>query len=166
MRRLGVVLAAAALLLTGCGDRPGYDAAAVEKYLATSQGQQLAGSGEVGRAACPRHRDLSEGMTVRCTLAVGGSKVPFLVTLTHVDADHVHVRARPDGVVIPASRLTAALAAALPAQSRSAKVSCGGAAFLVAKVGRTASCSLVLGSQTRDLRVTVKDATGRVSISS
>ena len=166
MKRLGILLGATALLLSGCGDRPGYNASAVEKYVAGTQGQQFAGSGTVGRASCPRHRDLSEGMTVRCTLAVGGSKVPFLVTLTDVDASKMHVRAKPDGVVIPSSKLTAVVAQTLPAQSRGAKVDCGSGAFLVAKVGKTVSCSLVLGPQTRTLKVTVKDSSGRVSVSS
>ncbi len=166
VKRLAILLGASVLLLSGCGDRPGYDATAVEKYLASTQGQQFAGTGTVGKASCPRHRDLSEGMTVRCTLVVGGSKVPFLVTLTDVDASKVHVHAKPDGVVIPSSKLTAVVAQGLPAQSRGAKVDCGGDAFLVAKVGKTVTCSLVLGSQTRALKVTVKDASGRVSVSS
>ena len=131
MKRLGILLGASVLLLSGCGDRPAYDATAVEKYVASTQGQQFAGVGTVGRASCPRHRDLSEGMTVRCTLVVAGSKVPFLVTLTDVNASQVHVDAKPDGVVIPSSKLTAMVAQTLPAQSRGAKVACGGDAFRV-----------------------------------
>ena len=105
-------------------------------------------------------------MTVRCTLTVSGAKVPFVVTLADVHAATMKVTAKPDGVIIPGSRLTQVVAQTLPTASGKAKVDCGGAAFVVAKIGTTVPCSLVLGSQTQAFKVTVKDATGRVSISS
>ena len=167
-RRLRALVAVGAglLVLAGCGDRPGYDASAVEKYLVASQGTRFAGAGEVSKASCPSHRDLSEGMTVVCTLTVSGSKVPFKVTLTDVHADKVKVTAAPDGVVIPASRLREVVATSLDAASKKAQVVCGGSAFIVAKVGKTVDCTLVLGSQTKPFKVTITDESGRVSIAS
>ena len=161
-----VALGVGLVVVAGCGDRPGYDASAVEKYLVASQGWRFAGAGEVSKASCPSDRDLSEGMTVLCTLTVSGSKVPFKVTLTDVHADKVKVTAAPDGVVISGARLRDVVASSLDTASQKATVDCGGAAFLVAKVGKTVDCTLVLGSQTKPFKVTIKDETGRVAIAS
>jgi hypothetical protein len=165
VKRLAVVLGVGLLVLTGCGDRPGYDSSAVEKYLVSSQAWRFDGT-DISAASCPRHRDLTEGMKVTCTVTVAKSKVPFTVRLTHVHADKVHVSAAPAGVVIPGSRLTQTVTQTLPADSRAAKVDCGTAAYVVARVGQTVDCKLVLGSQTTAIKVTVKDRTGTVSVSS
>jgi hypothetical protein len=164
--RTTALLGASLLLLSGCGDRPGYDRAAVERYLHASQGARFGGA-EVGAAHCPSRHALSEGMTVHCTLTVSGAGVPFVVTLRHVHAADVLVSAKPDGVLIPGSRLSQVVGTALPANARSAKVDCGGQrAFVVAKVGETITCSAVLGSQSQSFKLTVKDTSGRVAISS
>ena len=47
----------------------------------------------IDKASCPAHRDLSEGMTVHCTVTVSGSKVPYRVKLTNVHDDPVSVPA-------------------------------------------------------------------------
>lgn len=160
----GRVVAAAAgvLLLAGCGDRPGYDRAGVERFLETSQAGTF-GDLKPGKATCPPAESLTEGMTVRCTLAVAGSRVPYRVTLRHVHATKVDVTARLDGVVVPATSVRDFVRTTLPKESRGADVDCGGG-VIVAKVGQTLDCTLTLGAQTQPIKVTVKDRTGTVGI--
>lgn len=164
VRWSGRVAAAAAgvLLLAGCGDRPGYDRAGVEHFLQTSQSGAF-GDLKPGRATCPAAASLTEGMTVRCTLAVAGTAVPYRVTLRHVHATKVDVTARLDGVVVPATAVRDFVRSKLPLESRGADVDCGGG-LIVAKVGQTRDCTLVLGAQTRPIKVTVKDRAGTVDV--
>jgi hypothetical protein len=164
--RRALAIGVGLMVLAGCGDRPGYDSAALERYLVASQAWRFTGANAVSQATCPSDRDLTEGMTLRCTLTVSGSKVPFRVRLTDVHAEKMKVTAAPDGVVIPGDKLREVVALALPETASKATVDCGGSAFIVARVGRTVDCTLVLGSQTKPFKVTVKDATGRVSIQS
>lgn len=166
MRRLAALAAVSTILLSGCGAEPGYDAAAVESYLNSSQASRFAGAGPVGSARCPDERALREGMTVRCTLEVSRSQVPFVVTLRDVRTDEVKVSVRPDGVIISGKRLTDVVRLKLPADARQADVECdGNSAFVVAQVGQTIDCDVLLGSQRTAFRLTVTDAAGRVSIS-
>jgi hypothetical protein len=152
------------LLLAGCGQSPGYDAAAVESYLATSQAATFAPTAQVSRAACPSDQELREGMTFTCTLSVSGSKLPYRVTLTHVH-DTVEVAAAPAGVIVSGAKLRAFVRTTLPKDSAGAQVDCGGP-FVVAAVGSTVDCTLELGSQATPMKVKVLDETGRVSITS
>ncbi len=52
LRRAAVVISGL-LVLAGCGDRPGYDGAAVESYLVQSQADTFGPSAEISRATCP-----------------------------------------------------------------------------------------------------------------
>ena len=163
-RRVVALAAAALLLLAGCGESPGYDAGAVEAYLAKSQAATFAPTGHVGRATCPSGLALREGMTFTCTLAVSGSRLPYRVRLTHVHGD-VSVSAVPKGVLVSGTKMRAFVRSTLPRQAHAADVDCGGP-FVVAPVGSSIDCTLVLGSQTRPVKVKVLDAAGRVSIAS
>ena len=166
MRRPTLPLVVAGLLLlSGCGDRPGYDGSAVESYLVTSQADTFGAAGAKARATCPDDRDLREGMTVTCRLAVAGAKLPYRVKLTHVHAKRVTVSARPDGVLVSGTRLRAYVRTTLPRTAAGANVDCGGP-FVVVDVGSSVSCMLTLGSQEKPIRVKVLDDAGRVSISS
>ena len=67
-RRARVLVGAVALMTLGaCGDQPGFEAASVEDYLVTSQGDVYPGA-DVEGAHCPSPLDLEEGMTFQCTL--------------------------------------------------------------------------------------------------
>jgi hypothetical protein len=170
MRRgtaMRTALASASLLfVAGCaGEQPGYDDAAVESYLATSQVGTFGPAGKVGDASCPSGLELEEGMTFTCKLEVSGAKLPYRVRLTHVHDAKVSISARPDGVLLSAARLRDYIWGTLPTSSAEAAVDCGGA-YVVAKVGATLPCRLTLGSQVKALKVTVKDESGRVSIGS
>ena len=154
------------LLLAGCGgDRPGYDDAAVESYLSTSQADTFGTAGDVGKATCPGDLELREGMTFVCKLDVSGAKLPYKVRLTNVHEEKVSISAAPDGVLVSATKLRDYLRATLPKSSAAADVDCGGA-FVVAKVGASLPCTMTLGAQEKPIKVTVKDETGRVSIGS
>ncbi len=154
------------LLLAGCGgDRPGYDDAAVESYLSTSQANTFGKAGEVGKATCPGDLLLREGMTFVCKLDVSGAKLAYKVRLTNVHGEKVSVSAAPDGVLVSGTRLNNFLRSSLPKASAAAKVDCGGA-FVVADVGESLPCTMTLGAQEKAVKVTVKDKTGRVSIGS
>jgi hypothetical protein len=163
VKRASVLLIGTLLLLAGCGDRPGYDASAVESYLVHQQGGPF--SGGIEKASCPAHHDLQEGMTVRCTVTVSGSRIPYRVKLTHVHDDPVRVTAQPDGVVLSREKLRAVVGLSLPQGAARPAVDCGGP-YMVAKVGQSLKCTATLGSQVRTFTVKVKDATGRVSVES
>jgi hypothetical protein len=160
--RVGV-LAGLAVLLAGCGDRPGYDRGAVEHFLATSQAGTFGGDLEVGKASCPKEAAVEEGMTVRCTLAVSGSAVPYRVTLRDVHGKKVKVTAKPDAVIVPGAAVRDFVRTTLPKESKGADVDCGGG-VIVAKVGQTLDCTLTLGAQTQPLKVTVTDKAGTIAI--
>lgn len=164
LSRVTVVLACLALL-AGCGDRPGYDDAAVESYLAKSQATTFGTSAKVGAASCPGTLELREGMTFTCKLDVSGASLPYRVRLTHVHDTRMSISAAPDGVIVSTAKLRDYVAGTLPKNSSGADVDCGGA-FVVAKVGATVPCTLTLGSQEQPIKVTVKDQTGRVQIGS
>ena len=156
----------ALLLLAGCGgDRPGYDDAAVESYLTTSQADTFGTAGDVGKATCPGDLELREGMTFVCKLEVSGAKLPYKVRLTNVHEEKVSISAAPDGVLVSGTRLNNYVRGTLPKASEAAKVDCGGA-FFVADVGESLPCTMTLGSQEKSIKITVKDDTGRVSIGS
>lgn len=151
-----------AFLLAGCGDRPGYDSVSVEHFLETSQAGTF-GDLHPGKASCPKVATVTEGMTVRCTLAVAGSEVPYRVTLRHVHATKVDATAKLDGVVVPATAVRDFVRTTLPRESRGADVNCGGG-MIVAKVGQTLDCTLTLGAQTQPIKVTVQDQAGTIGI--
>jgi hypothetical protein len=161
VKRASVLLVGTLLLLAGCGDRPGYDPSAVESYLVHQHGGAFPDG--IERASCPAHRDLHEGMTVRCTVTVSGSKIPYLVRLTHVHDDAVRVSAHPDGVVLSREKLRAVIGLSWEKGAARPAVDCGGP-YMVAKVGQSLTCKATLGSQVRTFTVQVKDATGRVSV--
>ncbi len=154
------------LLLAGCGgDRPGYDDAAVEAYLSTSQADTFGSAGEIGKATCPGDLDLREGMTFVCKLDVSGAKLPYKVRLTDVSEEKMTISAAPDGVLVSATKLRDYLRGTLPKSSAAADVDCGGA-FVVAKVGASLPCTMTLGAQEKPIKITVKDKAGRMSIGS
>jgi hypothetical protein len=163
VKRPTAVLVGMLMLLAGCGDRPGYDASAVEGYLLHMQNSPFANLAIIDKAKCPAHHDLSEGMTVRCTITVSGSKIPYRVTLTNVNDDPVTVSAKPDGVVLSRDKLRQVIGLSLPQGAAKAAVDCGGP-FMVAHVGQSLKCQATLGSQVRTFTVKVKDTTGRVSV--
>jgi hypothetical protein len=157
------------LLVSGCGDSPAYDASAVESHLVRTQAAAYGDTAKVTAASCPAHEDLREGMTLTCSVTVGGARVPYAVRLTHVHSDHaMTVSARPQGVLLSAAKLRAEVQRAMPKGPKDVQVVCGraGASLVVARVGQKLACQVVLGSQTRPISITVKDAKGRVSISS
>ena len=153
----------AVVSLAGCGDRPGYDDAAVESYLTTCQAATFAPAGKVGRATCPGDLELQEPMTFTCTLEVSGVKLPYVVRLSDVRTDEMSVSATPDGVLVSRTRLRDVVRSTLPKDSAAADLDCGGD-FVVADVGETLPCTLTLGARERPIEVTVKDAAGRVSV--
>ncbi len=91
--------------------------------------------------------------------------MPYRVRLTGVHGDQVSMSAAPAGVVISATEVDKIVQRSLGKGSRGAKVDCGGT-FVVAEVGDTLPCTLVLGSQEKPLEVTVQDEAGRLSIGS
>lgn len=158
-------LAASVVLLAGCGDRPSYDAGAVEDFLAKSQAATFGADLKVGKAHCPADVAVSEGMRLRCTLEVSGAKVPYRVQLRHVHAKKVDATARLDGVVVRSSSVRDFVRGTLPKESKGADVDCG-KGVIVAKVGQSLDCTLVLGAQEKPLTVTVTDAQGTVAVAS
>ena len=164
-RRVLPLLASGLLLLAGCGERPGYDDAAVESYLVKSQSSLFGEAGDKAKATCPDDRDLREGMTVTCTLTVSGSKLPYKVKLTNVHDKRVTLVARPDGVLLSGAKIRYFVRSTLPTTSAAANVECGGP-FAVVAVGKTVDCTLTLGSQEKPIKVTVLDKVGRVSVKS
>ena len=163
--RSAALLAGLPLLLTGCGDRPGYDASEVESYLVASQAATFAPSGRVTHASCPDGLKLREGMSLTCKLTVSGAQVPYRVRLTHVRSTRVSVAASPDGVLLSGARLSDLVRTRLPRNAASADVDCGGA-YVAATVGKPMSCTLRLGSQERPIKVTVTDPSGTVEVRS
>jgi len=159
-----VILIGALGLLAGCGDRPGYDESAVESYLASSQAATFGPSAKVGKASCPGDLELKEGMAFTCKLSVDGARLPYRVRLTHVHDAKISIAAKPDGVILSATKLGEYVGRTLPKTSAGAAVDCGGA-YVVAKVGATLPCTLTLGSQETPIKVTVKDESGRVQVS-
>lgn len=160
LRAAGVALLL--LLLASCGDAPGYDRASVQGFLARSQAGTFAGA-TIGKARCPADVPLKEGMRVRCTLAVDDARVPYAVTLRHVHAAHVAVRASLAGVVVPASSLQDYVRSTLSKAAQGAVVDCG-AHYLVARVGHTFDCTLALGGQQQPIKVTIKDSQGTMAV--
>jgi hypothetical protein len=148
VKRASLLLVSTLALVAGCGDRPGYDASAVESYLVHMHDAPFAEG--IDKASCPAHQDVSEGMTLRCTLTVSGSKVPYRVRLT-------------DGIVLSRDKLRTVIALSLPKGAARPAVDCGGS-YMVAKVGQSLKCMATLGSQVSTFTVKVKDATGRVSV--
>ncbi len=104
-------------------------------------------------------------MSFTCRLEVSGARLPYRVRLTHVRDARVSVSAVPDGIVLPATKITDFVTGALPKKSAGAEVDCGGA-YVVAKVGATLPCTLTLGSQEQPIKVTVKDRSGTVTVGS
>lgn len=166
MTRRWLPLAAAGLLLAGCGESPGYDHAAVEDYLVKTQAATFGSGDTLDKASCPADLDLSEGMTFTCTLHVSGAKLPYRVKLTDVhDEESVSVNAEPAGVLVSATRLRAHVRTTLPKASAGADLDCGGP-FVVATVGKSFDCLLVLGSQAKPLTMKVLDDRGRIQVGS
>jgi hypothetical protein len=159
------VAGSALLVLAGCGERPGYDRASVEGYLARAQSGSYGADAKVGRASCPEKLALKEGMRFTCTLDVSGSAVPYRVRLTHVQARKVTVQASPAGVVLPEVAVRDFVRSTLPRSSKGAGVDCG-RRYLVAKVGQTLACKLTLGAQQKDIKVTVRDERGTIAVTS
>lgn len=161
--RCAATAAVLGLTATACGEAPGYDAAAVESHLVDDQADAFGPTGGVRKASCPSGLPLEEGMTFTCTLEVSGTTVPYRVRLTEVRGDRVSVSASADGVVIAARDVVAYVRGMLPKASRDAEVTCD-SAILVAAVGDSLPCSIARGAQQEDLRITVEDVTGRVSL--
>jgi hypothetical protein len=163
--RLATYAAAALVLgatLTSCGDEPGYDSAAVESYLRTSQAGNFPGL-DVGAASCPGHHALAATMTMTCTLAVADAKVPYRVRLGHAREDHVAVDVTLDSVVLRSSDIQDFVRSTLPKDFRHAQVDCGHV-LVLAEVGDDVECTLASGAETSPLSVTVEDEAGHISI--
>lgn len=156
---LGLVLGGS--LLTGCGDEPGLDTAAVEDYLAQSQQATFVGL-EIGEASCP-DQSLAEGMTLPCTLAVADAEVPYRVRLRDVRESTVRIDVTLDAVVLLQDRIRQHVVSTLPADFSSAQVTCEND-VIVAEVGDAVECTVATGAQTKPVVVRVEDEEGRVSI--
>jgi hypothetical protein len=156
---LGTLLALS--LLSGCGDEPGLDTAAVEAYLVQSQ-EKTFGDLEVGAASCP-DQTLKDGMTLPCTLAVADAEVPFSVRLRDVHAAEVRVDVALDAVVLLAEEIEKFVVSTLPKDFASAQVACEHD-VIVADVGDSVECLLSSGTQTKPVALTVEDEDGHVSI--
>jgi len=160
------LLAGAALgvvLVSGCGEDPGLDTAAVESYLAGSQAAAYGADAHVGRAHCPGRPALREGMTLRCTLAVSDASVPYRLTLHKVHSTKVTVHVALDAVVLRSADVQDFVRKQLPKAFAEAAVACG-ADYLVTDVGKTVECTVSSGAQARPVSVKVEDAEGRISI--
>jgi hypothetical protein len=155
---LGVVL------LAGCGEDPGLDTAAVESYLAGSQAATFGADAQVGKAHCPGHPALEEGMTLRCTLAVSDASVPYRLTLHKVHSTKVTVDVALDAVVLRSADVQGFVQQQLPKAFANAAVECG-ADYVVTDVGETVDCTVSSGAQVKPLSVKVEDDEGRISIS-
>lgn len=166
-RRWPRLLAGGALgvvLLAGCGDDPGLDTAAVESYLAGSQAAAFGADAHVGKAHCPGHPALEEGMTLRCTLAVSDASVPYRLTLHKVHSTKVAVDVALDAVVLRSADVQDFVRAQLPKAFAGARVECG-AEYVVTDVGETVECTVASGAQNKPVSVKVEDEEGRISIS-
>ncbi|HEX5088482.1 MAG TPA: hypothetical protein VFV89_11790 [Nocardioides sp.] len=161
--RLLVGCALGTVLLAGCGDEPALDVSAVESYLAASQATTYGAGADVGKAHCAGHPALKEGMTVRCTLDVSNTSVPYRLTLHHVHARKVAVAVALDAVVLDAGDIGDFVRTQLPKKFADAAVDCGGA-YVVTDVGKTVECTVSSGAQTQSVVVTVEDAEGHVSL--
>ena len=162
--RLRVVCALlVGLVVAGCGDVPGMDTGAVERFVLQSQSSTY-GDLEVGPATCAGDDELREGMTVRCTLTVADADVPYRVKLRDVRAEKVRADVALDGVVLLATRIQQYVRSTLPESFASAEVTCGHE-VIVTEVGADLECLLASGAQTEPLTLTVEDAEGHVSIS-
>ena len=157
---IGTLLAGT--LLSGCGDEPGLDTAAVEAYLVQSQ-ERTFGDLEVGAATCP-DQALEDGMTLPCTLAVADAEVPYRVRLRDVQASEVRVDVALDAVVLLGAEIERFVVSTLPEDFSSAQAACGHA-VIVAEVGDTVECTVSAGAQTKPVALTVEDEEGHVSIS-
>ena len=73
--------------------------------------------------------------------------------------------ATPAGVLVPATRLRSYVRSTLPKVSAGADLDCGGP-FVVATVGKSFDCLLVLGSQAKPLTMKVLDDRGRIQVGS
>jgi hypothetical protein len=162
-RASGALAVLGLLVLTGCGDAPGFDVHRVEAYLAQDQAHAFGAGIKVGTATCPGHHPLREGMTLRCTLAVGDASVPYRVRLQHVHAAKVKVDVTLDAVVLRGADLASFVRKQLPASFAKAKVDCGDD-VLVAQVGQKLSCTVASGAQTETVALLVKDEAGDVTI--
>jgi hypothetical protein len=156
---LGPLLACT--LLSGCGDDPGLDTAAVEAYLVQSQEKTFEGL-EVGEASCP-DETLKDGMTLPCTLGVADADVPYSVRLRDVHASEVQVDVALDAVVLLAEEIQRFVVSTLPKDFSSAQVACEHD-VIVADVGDSVDCTVSMGAQTTPVSLTVEDEEGHVSI--
>lgn len=166
-RRWPLLLAGAVLgsvLVTGCGDDPGLDVAALEAYLAGSQAETFGSDADVGRADCPGHPDLREGVQLRCTLAVSDASVPYRLTLHHVHSARVSVDVALQAVVLRSADVRDFVRQQLPEAFRHAGVDCGGD-LLVTDVGASVTCTVSSGAQTEPVSITVDDEEGHISMS-
>ena len=165
-RRLAWAGAAAlgVLLLSGCGEEPGFDAGPVEAYLAESQASVFGADAEVGDASCPGDHTLKNGMELACTLEVADASVPYRVTLRDVRSERVAISVALDGVVLRGADIAEFVRKQLPKAFRSATIDCG-PDLVVSDVDETLECTVRSGAQTKTVVVTVMDEAGRVSIS-
>jgi hypothetical protein len=151
----------ACTLLSGCGDEPGLDTAAVEAYLVQSQDRTF-GDLDVGEASCP-DRTLKDGMSLPCTLAVADAEVPYKVRLRDVHAAEVRVDVALDAVVLLTDEIERFVVSTLPKDFASAQVACDHD-VVVAEVGDSVDCTVSMGAQSKPVSVVVEDEQGHVSI--
>jgi len=159
--RTRAAAAAAVLLLSACGDQPGFDPQAVEDFLVSSQ-QSRYQPGDDLEAVCPYDLKLEEGMTFACTLTASGTDIPYRVQLTRVREADPTVQVETAALVVPETTVQIYVVSSLPATARGAKLDCG-SSYVVVEAGDDFMCYLSLGGQQREVTLTA-DEQGAVTI--
>ena len=156
----GVVAAA---MLGGCANDNIYSADALEEAVVASQ-EDLEGV-TVGEATCPDDVVLEEGVQVDCTLDLEGTAAPYSVTLTDVESQDVSIAVEPVQTVIPVADTEQYVTDNLEEALAGADVTCADdAAIVLADEGDTITCTVGLGSETREVTLEVVDSAGTVEI--
>lgn len=160
LRSLSLLLACA-LLVAGCSSNA-YDAEAVEKYLKESQQGKVRGL-PIGEAVCPEDVELTEGVTFRCTLQLGGVAAPYRVRLTDVEADEVQVSLEPAKALIATDAVVELVRGGLKERYRDeARISCGDDRLLVTDPGTKIGCIVEVDGERRQAVARVENRDGRV----
>lgn len=156
-----VLVLAPALLLSACSSNA-YDAETIEKYLTESQQGKVRGL-SIGEAACPEDVELTEGVTFRCTLEIGGVAAPYRVRLTDVEADEVQVNVAPAKALIATDAVVDLVRGSLKDRYRDeARVNCGHDQVLVADPGTKIGCIVEVDGERRQAVARVANKDGRV----
>ncbi len=157
-------LIALLVLMAACGNSNLYVADAVEESLVESQQDRL-GDLQVGGATCPDDVALTEGVTFTCTLDLEGADAPYAVKLTDVQAEEIAVSAEPAMSIIPVAAAAEYVQDNLAEDVSDADVVCGDddAVVILAEPGDEFSCTVSIGSQSRQVDLEVTDTDGAVA---